>query len=170
MKTCWSSPWQSGRNIDQLELTSIVWKIFSTTLSPLAPLFRTPSDGDVIALPNTFKEEMESSQSAKWKEALDKEITSLEKHEVFDIASSISALSDKKVIGTKWVSKVKADHTVKGRVVVQGWGQVPRVDCGCTYAPVCHIQNIRMALTIGAHECWEVHQLHVQTAFLKQVS
>ena len=32
MKTCWSSPWQSGRNIDQLELTSIVWKIFSTTL------------------------------------------------------------------------------------------------------------------------------------------
>ena len=54
---------------------------------------------------------------------------------------------------------------MKGRVVVQGWGQVPGIGCDCTYAPVCHIQSIRMALAIAAHENWGVLQLDVQTAF-----
>ena len=85
---------------------------------------------------------------------------------MFDLVSLASVPSEKKVIGTKWVFKVKADHTLKGRVVVQGWGQVPGIDCGCTYAPVCRIQSIRMALAIAAHENWEVLQLDVQAAFL----
>ena len=62
--------------------------------------------------------------------------------------------------------KVKADHTLKRLVVVQGWGQITGVNCGCTNAPVCRIQSIRMALAIAAHEDWEVLQLDVQTAFL----
>ena len=32
--------------------------------------------------------------------------------------------------------KRKADGTYKGRVVAQGWNQVPGVDCGSTLAPV----------------------------------
>ena len=60
------------------------------------------------------------------------------------------------MIGTKWVFKVSADHTLKGRVVVQGWGQVSGIDCGSTYLPVCHIQSICMALAIAASEDWEV--------------
>ena len=70
------------------------------------------------------------------------------------------------MIGTKWVFKVKADHTLKGRVVIQGWGQVPGIDCGCTYAPVCRIQSILMALAIAASEDWKVFQRDIQTAFL----
>ena len=42
------------------------------------------SDGEVAAIPNTFEEAMEAPQAAKWKEAADKEMASLEKHEVFD--------------------------------------------------------------------------------------
>ena len=62
--------------------------------------------------------------------------------------------------------KVKADHTPNGRVVIQGWGRVPGVDCGCTYAQVCRIQTIRMALAIAAHEDWEVlpHQTSILNA------
>ena len=61
--------------------------------------------------------------------------------------------------------KVKADHTLKRLVVVQGWGQITGVNCGCTNAPVCRIQSIRMALVIAAQKDWEVLQLDVQTAF-----
>ena len=32
--------------------------------------------------------------------------------------------------------------------MVQGWRQVPGVDPGCAYAPVCRIQSIRMALDV----------------------
>ena len=91
---------------------------------------------------------------------------SLQKHAVFDLVSPDSVPPEHKLIRTKWVFKVKADHTLKGRVVVRGCGQVPGIDCGCTYAPACRIQSIRMALATAASEVWEVFQLDVQTAFL----
>ena len=72
---------------------------------------------------------MESPQATKWKEATNKEVDSLHKHAVFDLISPDSVPPEKKVVGTKWVFKVKADHTLKGRVLVQGWGQVPGIDC-----------------------------------------
>ena len=124
-------------------------------------------DGEVIATPNTctFKVAMKSSQAAKWKEGSDKGMARLEKHEAVDLAPSGSIPSEK-VIRTKWVFKVIAEHALKGRVVVQGWGQAPGVDCGCTYASACRIQSIRMALTIAVHEDCYVLQLDVQTAFL----
>ena len=58
------------------------------------------SDGDVVAIPNTFKEATESLQAAKSKEASDKEMASLEKHIMFDLMSSAS-VSSGKVIGIK---------------------------------------------------------------------
>ena len=130
------------------------------------PVAEQSSDGELITIPNTFKEAMESPQATKWKEATNKEMDSLQKHAVFDLVSPDSVPPEQKVVGTKWVFKVKADHTLKGRVVVQGWGQVPGIDFGCTYAPVCRIQSIRMALAIAASEDWKVFQLDVQTAFL----
>ena len=66
---------------------------------------------------------------------------SLQKHAVFDLVFPDSVQPEQEVVGTKWILKVEADHPLKGRVVVQGWGQVPGIDCGCTYAPVCRIQR-----------------------------
>ena len=63
---------------------------------------------------------MESPQVTKWKEAINKEMDSLRKHAVFNLESPDSVPPEHKAIGTKWVFKVKADHTLKGRVVVQG--------------------------------------------------
>ena len=90
----------------------------------------------------------------------------LEKHAVFNLVSADLVPREHKVIGTEWVFKVKTDHTLKGRAVVQGWGHVPGIDCGCTYAPVCRVQSIRMALAIAASEDWEIFQRDVQTALL----
>ena len=56
---------------------------------------------------------MELSQEAKWKEASDKGMDGLEKHEVVDLASSCSMLSEKKFIETKWTFKVKVEHALK---------------------------------------------------------
>lgn len=90
----------------------------------------------------------------------------LQKRSVFELVSPASVPPAHKVIGTKWVFKVEADHALKGRVAVQSWGQASGIDCGCTCAPVCRIQSTRMALAIAASEDWEVLQLDVQTAFL----
>ena len=69
------------------------------------------------------------------------------------------------MVGTNWVFNVKAEYTLKGRVVVQGWGQVPGIHCGCTYTLACRVQSIHMALAMAASENWEVLELDVQTAF-----
>ena len=64
------------------------------------------------------------------------------------------------------MGKVKADNSYKGRIVVLGWGELPGIDCGSTFAPVCRLQSIRMVLAIAAEynlECW---QRDYNTAFL----
>ena len=63
-----------------------------------------------------------------------------------------------RIIGSRWVFKVKADKSYMGRVVVLGWGQILGVDCGGVFAPVCRLQSIRMVLAIAAEfdfECWQ---------------
>ena len=105
--------------------------------------------GESDRVPSTFKEAMGLPQAARWKTASDKEIASLEKHGVFDLVPITSVPGRHKVVGTRWVFKIKADSTYKGRLVVQEFSQIPGVDCGGTFAPVCRLQSIRMMPAIG---------------------
>ena len=117
-------------------------------------------------IPNTFKEAMTLLAKAHWKAAYDKEIASLKKNNVHTLVPATAVPAGDKIVGSRWVYRVKADKSYKGRVVVLGWGQVPGVDCGGTFAPVCTLQSIRMVLAIAADfdvECW---QLDYNTAFL----
>ena len=93
------------------------------------PVSEHSSDGEVITIPNTFKEAIESLQVTKWKEPTNKEMDSLQKHAVFNLVSPDSVTPEHKVIGTKLVFEVRADHTPKGGIVVRGWGKVPGTDC-----------------------------------------
>ena len=71
-----------------------------------------------------------------------------------------------RIIGSRWVYKVKADNSHKWCVCVLGWRQSPGIDCGSTFAPVCRLQSIHMVLAIAAEynmECW---QLDYNTTFL----
>ena len=117
-------------------------------------------------IPRTLNEAIGLPQAARWKTASDKEISSLEKHGVFDLVPITSVPAGHKVVGTRWVFKIKAQSTYKGRVVVQVLSQIPGVDCGGTFAPVCRLQSIRMMLAIAVELDYEVHMLDVQTAFL----
>ena len=105
---------------------------------------------DKEQIPNTFKEMMTLPQAARWKAASDKEITSLEKCGVYELVTITSVPNGRNVVGTRWVCKIKADGVCKGRLVVLGWSQVPGIDCGGTFTPVCRLQSIRMVLAISA--------------------
>ena len=104
--------------------------------------------GESDRVPSTFKEAMGLPQAGRWKTASDKEIASLEKQGVFDLVPITSVPAGHKVVGTRWVFKIKADSTYKGRLIVKGFSQIPGVDCGGTYAPVCRLQSICMMLAI----------------------
>ena len=117
-------------------------------------------------IPNTFKKATTLPAKAHWKAASDKEVASLKKNNVYTLVPATAVPAGHKIVGSRWVYKVKADKSHKGRVVVLGWGHVPGVDCGGTFAPVCRLQSIRMVLAIAAEfdfECW---QLDYNPAFL----
>ena len=64
------------------------------------------------------------------------------------------------------MKNLKVDGTYSSSLVVQGWSQVPGIDCGGTFAPVCRLENIRMMLATAPELGSEVFVLDVQTVFL----
>ena len=117
-------------------------------------------------IPNTFKKATALPAKAHRKAASVKEVASLKKNNVYTLVPTTAVPTGHKIIGSRWVYKVKADKSYKGRVVVLGWRQVPGVDCGGPFAPVRRLQSIRMVVAIAAEfdfECW---QLDYNTAFL----
>ena len=48
-------------------------------------------------------------QAAYWKTASDKEMESLKKHGVFNLVLITSVLVGHRIVGTRWVRKIKAD-------------------------------------------------------------
>ena len=98
---------------------------------------------NIILIPHSFKEAMTLSEAEKRKAAADKKMAGLKNLGVYAL---VPASPGRKLIGTKWEFKRKADATFKARLVVQGWVLVPGVDCGGTFAPVCRLQSIRMVI------------------------
>ena len=77
----------------------------------------------------------------------------------------------KKVIGTKWVYKLKCkpDGNVeryKARLVAKGYAQEKGIDFEETFAPTCCMTTIRSICALTAYNGWNVHQLDIKTAFL----
>ena len=109
---------------------------------------------------------MESPLATKSTEVTDIKMASLQKYTVLGLVSPDSAPSEHKGISAKWTFKAKVDHTLKGRVVVEGWAQVARIDSGCPCPPACHLKSIRMELTMVENKACEVLKLDIQTVVL----
>lgn len=76
-----------------------------------------------------------------------------------------------KVIGLKWVYKLKKDangeiQKYKARIVAKGYVQRQGIDFEEIFAPVTRLETVRMLLALAAKNGWEVHHLDVKTAFL----
>jgi hypothetical protein len=57
----------------------------------------------------------------------------------------------------------------KARLVAQGFSQVGGLDFGETFAPVAHLEAIRILLAFAASKGFKLYQMHVKTAFLNGV-
>jgi hypothetical protein len=78
------------------------------------------------------------------------------------------------VIGTKWVFKNKQgdDGEVvrnKALLVAQGYSQVDGLDFGETFAPVAHLEAIRILLAFVVSKGFKLYQMDMKSAFLNGV-
>ena len=72
------------------------------------------SEGEKVkTIPNTFKEAMRLPGAKMWKASSDKAMKSLQDLKVYTFIPNSGVPPGQKVIGSKWVYKVKADNTHK---------------------------------------------------------
>jgi hypothetical protein len=122
----------------------------------------SPSD------PRSLKEALASEQAEEWKASMTREYDQLVEQHTFDL---VSPPHDAKIIGCRWVYKVKKDESgcvtqYKSRLVAQGFAQTYGVNFHDTFAPVAVPASTRTILALATHNNWHLHQINVKGAFL----
>ena len=105
----------------------------------------------------------------KWQEAVQSELNSLAKREVF--GPVVQTPNGVKPVGHKWVFVRKRNERneivrYKARLVAQGFSQRPGVDYEETYSPVMDAITFRYLMGLAVYETLEIHLMDVVTTYL----
>ena len=76
--------------------------------------------------------------------------------------------NNRRLIGNKWVFKIKRDGTYRARIVALGYSQIPGVDYTDNIAPVAHGVTFRIALARMMVENLDSLVMDVETAFFME--
>jgi hypothetical protein len=111
---------------------------------------------------------LDAEDAEQWKEAIVKEMASMERHEVFTFVEKVPEGAS--MIGSRWVMgrKLMANGTIdkwKVRLVGRGDLQKPG-DYNDITSPVIDSASIRLALGLAAKHDLEIAVLDIPTAFL----
>ena len=119
--------------------------------------------------PVTVKDALSSQDAAKWRKAMETELQSLHKNQVWEL---YELPPGRKTIGTHlrvFKRKHDADGNVEGykaRLVAQGYNQKYGIDYDETFCPVVRFESVRTLIASAAKHKLQLHQLDVTTAFL----
>jgi hypothetical protein len=121
--------------------------------------------------PISYWEAVKHPYSKQWEEAMKEEFEALNRNRTWDLVDEEPILkSGKRVIGCKWVYKLKRNldgtKRFKARLVIWGFEQEYGIDYNETFAPVAKFVTVRILLTLAARFNWEIKQMDVVTAFL----
>ena len=121
--------------------------------------------------PISYREAIKHPYSKQWNKAMKEECEALDYNKTWDLVDEDTTLtSGKKVIGCKWVYKLKRNadgsRRFKARLVIRGFEQEYGIDFTETFAPVAKFVTVRMLFALAAKYDWEIEQMDVVTAFL----
>ncbi|KAL8134089.1 hypothetical protein AgCh_009237 [Apium graveolens] len=114
--------------------------------------------------PTSFSQAVKSRD---WKQAMNGEIDSIEKNGAWKL---VKPPVDHKVIGLKWIYKIKKDTEgkivkYKERLVAKGYKQEQGTDFDEIFVPITRLEIVRLLLALAAKNNWEVHHLDVKIVF-----
>jgi hypothetical protein len=106
-----------------------------------------------------------------WVNSMHEEFENFERNQVLELVDPPLGC---KPIGTKCVWKNKEGERVevvrnKSRLVAQGYSQKERIDYDETFAPVAHLEAIRILLHFSVAKGFKLYQMDVKSAFLDGV-
>ena len=118
--------------------------------------------------PANYHDAMMRMDADKWLNAMHTELQSLEDNNTWVLCELPRG---RRVIGTKWVCKIKVDamnvlERYKARIVAQGFSQIAGLDFDETWAPFVRIESVRVLFALAAlFDLWIIH-IDAKTAFL----
>jgi len=118
--------------------------------------------------PKTYRPALDAEDTEQWKDAMSKEMASMERHEVFTFVDTVPEGAT--MIGSHWVIErnLIANGTIdkwKARRVGRGDLQKP-CDYNDITSPVIDLASILLALGLATQDDLEIAVLDIQTAFL----
>ena len=119
--------------------------------------------------PKTFQEAWHSpveEEKENWQIAIRKEIRSMKNRGVWRKIERAKIAENRRLIGNKWVFKIKRDGTYRARLDALGYRQIPGIDYTDNFAPVAHAVSFRIALARMMVEKLDSLVMDVETAFL----
>ena len=119
--------------------------------------------------PKTFQEAWHypiENERERRRIAIRKEIRSMIERGVWRKTDRKKIPNNRRLIGNKWVFKIKRDGTYRARIVALGYSQIPGVDYTDNFAPVAHDVSFRIALARMMVEKLDSLVMDVETAFL----
>ena len=113
--------------------------------------------------PTTYHKTMMNLDYEKWLQAMKSEMQSMYDNKVWNL---VDLPEGAKVIGCKWVHKIKHDMTFKSRLVAKGFKQTHGSGYDETFSLVIMLKSIRILLAIVAYYDYKIWQMDVKTTFL----
>ena len=116
--------------------------------------------------PRSYGEVMKSGNSKQWEIAMEAELASIVKNDCWEL---VPLPKKAKVVGSRWVYRVKDGGLHKARFCAKGFTQRWGEDYDETYAPVAKYTSIRTLFAIAAGRRFKgkrIHQMDVKTVFL----
>ncbi|RVX04725.1 Retrovirus-related Pol polyprotein from transposon RE1 [Vitis vinifera] len=152
---------QKGEKWDQKNI--VINNIFAFQVA--SDIIRNDEDPE----PRNVEECRHRNDWPKWKEAIQAELNSLTKREVF--GPVVQTPEDVKPVGYKWVFVRKRNENneiirYKARLVAQGFSQRPGIDYEETYSPVMDAITFRFLISLAVSEGLDMRLMDVITAYL----
>ena len=152
--------------------TEVEWVYLGSSTDPTT----TPADTNPLTMspvvihgdPKSVPEARSRSDWPSWKEAMDREMESLDHAETW---ITVARPPGKNIVTCKWVFRLKrkADESIdkyKARLVARGFTQIHGVDYYETYSPVARLPSFRMILALAARHDWEIDAFDFNSAYL----
>ena len=149
-----------NESMERAELTMVDW-IHETCL--ISAVTSGPTE------PKTFQEAWHSpveEERQNWQIAIRKEIKSMINRGVWRKIDKVKIPENWRLIGNKWVFKIKRDGTYRAGLVALGYSQIPGVDYTDNFAPVAHDVSFRIAVARMMVEKLDSLVMAVETSFL----
>ena len=141
----------------------VTWKETLEEYGPIAMVGFMPAD---TKDPPNVKAAKQTKEWQHWWKGCVKEFDDMESKPVWEIKLKSEVPEGRRLVGCKWVFKLKDNGVYRSRLCAQGFTQKPGVDFQENFAPVVHDVTFRVSLVTKLAFGLEDEQFDVETAFL----